>query len=192
LFGACLCVACADPEVQDAEPTERSAIEQSAGLVEQPEHFDWSGHYLLALSTVLAPEQPLLFAIDAQVASDLALVDLHVQPLTPDAVGDSRSPTGDPFDLDDVPYAEDGTFEVDLGEVSVAGSANPITGTDIAAQVQLHASTYRAADEVPQHFCGDATGMVSQPIPLDLQRSTFGAVLTEEDKEAKPMLRCPE
>jgi hypothetical protein len=183
-------IACADPEAQDGDVSEPSAVVHGGGL-EAAEHFDWSGHYLLALSTVLAPDDPLLFAVDAEVASDLALVDLRVQALTTDAASEPRSHAGDPFSLDDVPYAEDGTFEVDLGDVAVLGSANPITGTDITAQVKLRASTYRAAGDVPQHFCGEVSGMVSKPIPLDLERSTFGAVLTEDEKQAEPMLRCP-
>jgi hypothetical protein len=32
---------------------------------------------------------------------------------------------------------------------------------------------------------------VTQPVPLDVEGSTFGAVLTEDEKEAEPMLRCP-
>jgi hypothetical protein len=193
LLGACLSVAaCADPEAQDVDFDERNGVVHGAGSsVQVAEHFDWSGHYLLALSTVLAPDHPLLFAVDSKVADDLALVDLRVQALTTDADGEPRTHAGDPFDLNDVRYSEDGTFEVDLGDVAVLGRANPITGSDITAQVQLRGSTYRAAEDVPQHFCGDVNGRVSQPIPLDLERSTFGAVLTEDEKQAEPMLRCP-
>jgi hypothetical protein len=111
LLSACLGVACAEPEARDVDFNERSA-----GLVEPADRFDWSGLYLLALSTVLAPEEPVLFGVHSEVSSDLALVSLHVQPLTTDADSDPRSPLGDPFSLNDIPYSEDGTFEVDLGE----------------------------------------------------------------------------
>lgn len=190
-LGACLSVACADSELQTDDFDEGNTVERGAGLVEPGDHFDWSGHYLLALSTVLAPDRPLLFAVDAQVASDLTLVNLRVQPLTTDLDGDPRAPAGDPFDLNDIPYAEDGTFQADLGDVGVFGRANPITGSDIEAQVQLQGSTYQAEGDTPQHFCGEASGMVSQPVMLNLENSTFGAVLTENEKETEPMLRCP-
>ncbi len=193
LLGACLGFACVDPEERYDDFNERTASMRGrdSGMGESTERFDWSGRYLLALSTVLAPDQPLLFAVDAEVASDLTLVDLRFQALTTNMDSEQRTPVGEPFSVEDVTYSEEGTFEADLGQVTVPGRANPITGSDIVAQVQLRASAYEGAAELPQHFCGDASGMVSQPVSLDLTGSTFGAVLTEDERAAEPMLRCP-
>jgi hypothetical protein len=192
LLGACLGSACVDPKGRYDDFNERTASMRSrdSGMGESTSRFDWSGSYLLALSTVLAADSPLLFVVDAEVASDLTSAALRVQPLTTNMDSEPRTPVGEAFTVKDVTYSEDGTFEADLGEVAVPGRANPITGSDIVAQVQLRASAHEAGD-IPQHFCGEATGMVSQPISLDLTGSTFGAVLTDDVKAAEPMLRCP-
>jgi hypothetical protein len=53
----------------------------------------------------------------------------------------------------------------------VTGMANPITGSDIVATLAL--------DGVIQSedlFCGSVTGMVTQPLMLDLMGSTFAGV----------------
>jgi hypothetical protein len=98
---------------------------------------------------------------------------------------------GDALEVADIEYEEDGTFSADLGDVSVPGRANPITGSDIVANVQLTASTRAAADDQPDVFCGQVTGMVTAPIKLDLSGSSFGAVATDDEASSDPLLRCP-
>jgi hypothetical protein len=194
LLGAWLGCACVDPEARYADFNERTSGMRGSdgGTVEPTERFDWSGRYLLALSTVLGPDQPLLFAVDAEVSSDLSTIDLGFQSLTTSQDSQPRTPIGDPFRVDYLPYPEDGTFSADLGEVTVPGRANPITGSDIVAQVQLLASARMGDDELPQHFCGEVSGMVIRPVPFDLAGSTFGAVLTDDEQNTEPVLRCPQ
>lgn len=197
-FAALLLVAassagCVDPEQRYEDFIERTAEirTRDAGSMEPSDRFDWSGHYLLALSTTLAPDSPLLFSVDAEISDDLTRIGLQLQPLTTDADDEPRTAIGDPFEVTDIAYEEDGTFSADLGDVSVPGRANPITGSDIVANVQLTARTRAAADDQPAVFCGQVAGMVTEPIELDLAGSSFGAVRTDDEQSTDPLLRCP-
>jgi hypothetical protein len=191
-LAALTCAGCVDPQGRYDDFIERTADlrNRDSGPMEPSDRFDWSGRYLLALSTTLAPDTPLLFAAEAEVSSDLSSVALQLQPLTSDQDDEPRMPIGERFGVSDVPYEEDGTFDADLGDISVPGRANPITGSDIVANVQLAASTRAAADDLPVVFCGQVTGMVVEPIALDLAGSSFGAVQTEDERAAEPLLRC--
>ena len=193
LLGPSSLSACVDPGDRYDAFLERTAEmrNRDSGMVEPTDRFDWSGRYLLALSTVLAPDQPLLFAVEAEVSSDLSLIDLQLQPLATDGDEEPRTAIGDSFGVNDIPYEMDGSFSADLGEVTVPGRANPITGSEIVASVQLSASTRAGDDDNADLFCGQVTGMVIQPLSYDLAGSTFGAVLTDDAQNAAPQLRCP-
>jgi hypothetical protein len=186
---------CVDPDGRYDDFIERTANmrrAEDAGGVEPRERFDFSGQYLLALSTTIAPGQPILFACEVSVAADLETFDLSMQALTTDGDAAPRTPTGDSLDVDAVPYAEDGSFEADLGEVTVPGDANPISGSDIVATVAIAATAHPMTDELPMHFCGEATGMATVPLELDLAGSTLGAVEVESFTDAEPLAECPE
>jgi hypothetical protein len=184
---------CVDPDGRYDAFIERTADMrrgEDAGRVEPGERFDFSGQYLLALSTTIAPGQPILFACDVSVAADLETLELSIQALTTDADPAPRTETGDPLEVAAVPYAEDGSFDADLGEVTVPGNANPISGSDIVATVAITATAH-PMNELPMYFCGDATGMATVPLELDLAGSTLGAVETESFTDAEPLAACP-
>jgi hypothetical protein len=186
---------CVDPQERYDAFLERSAAmrgqHHDAGMVEPSDRFDFSGRYLLALSTTLAPGQPILLACDVAVAADLETLELTVQPLTTDANDTPRVPTGDSLVVSDVPYAQDGSFSADLGEVTVPGAANPISGSDIVATVAITATAYPMSAELPAHFCGEATGMVSVPLALDLAGSTITALEADDFTAVEPLTQCP-
>ena len=94
-------------------------------------------------------------------------------PLSTDADAIPREPVGDRVDVAAVPYREDGSFAADLGEVTVPGRANPISGTDIVATVVIEVSALPKKDDLPVRFCGSVSGMVSVPLPLDLAGSSI-------------------
>lgn len=195
LWGACVlwlaAGSCADPTARYDAFIERTADmrELDAGMNDGGERFDWSGRYLLALATSLSPAQPILFAVDASVTSDLAQVDLAIHALTTEADAEPRTPVGDDIGVTGVAYAVDGSFVADLGEVTIPGSANPISGSDIVATVQLQGRTLTNGEQADA-FCGQVTGMVMSPVMFDLAGSTFGAVESPQ-LDATPLLRCP-
>jgi hypothetical protein len=170
--------------------TEAQRASEDSGVASS-ERVDFSGDYLLALSTVVAPDAPILFATRVQVAEDLTQIDLELQPLTTDDAAPAREPVGASIVANGVPYAEDGTFEADLGTVQVAGAANPITGSDITANVRIVGVAQPTDGGGVYFFCGDAFGMVTVPLSLDLAGSSFGAVATTDPANAEPLLSCP-
>ena len=185
---------CVDPQARYDAFLERSAAMRGrdAGMTEPGERFDFSGRYLLALSTTLAPGQPILFSCDVSVAEDLSTLELSLQPLATDGDEMPRAAVGEALAVGPVPYAEDGAFSADLGEVTVPGRANPISGSDIVADVVIAASAFAMTAELPTHFCGQATGMVSVPLALDLAGSTIGAVSATSFGDIEPLAGCPD
>ena len=127
--------------------------------------------------------------------TDEALLNLSLQPLSLD-VGETESPrmpVGSPIEVNGIEVDPEGAFEVALGEVSLPGAANPISGSDIVAQLSLRG---KVLDE--NTICGEVEGMIQQPItaPFDYSNSTFGAVRLAEGEEfpafEEMLLACPE
>jgi hypothetical protein len=184
---------CVDPQGRYDAFIERTADMrgQDAAMGATAERFDFSGQYLLGLSTTLAVGVPILFDCNVTVAADLETLDLSIQPLTTDADGTPRVPTGESVTAAGVPYAEDGSFTADLGEVTVPGNANPISGADIVASVVITASAFPMTAELPTYFCGQVMGMVTVPLAVALAGSTIGAVQATSFTDAEPLLSCP-
>lgn len=143
---------------------------------------DFSGRYLLAITTPLLAT-PLLFDTTVEVDADFK-VKFSFQPLKTDTDPtmasaprtDARAPIGDPIVVEDVQLNPDGSFVVDLVDAAVAGSANPISGGDIVATLQLTGYVTSATS-----FCGSVSGGATEPTPVALDGSTFGTVLIEVD-----------
>lgn len=136
---------------------------------------DINGEFLLALAAVIAPETPLQFytTVVFTPSPEGGTVTLSLQPLSLDVLGTTmpREPVGDPLELGPVDVTAAGTFELPIADpVMVTGAANPITGSDIVATLNLTASIQ--SEDI---FCGTVTGMVTAPLMLDLLGSTFAA-----------------
>jgi hypothetical protein len=137
---------------------------------------DVTGDFLFALAAVIDPAHPLQFyaTVTFTPAPEGGTLDMQLQPLSLEQGGTTmpRQPVGDVLPLMGVPVDASGGFMVSIDQpVMVTGMANPITGSDIVATLAL--------DGVIQSediFCGTVTGMVTQPLMLDLMGSTFAAV----------------
>lgn len=137
---------------------------------------DVNGDFLLALAAVIAPETPLQFyaTVTFTPSTDGGMLQMNLQPLSLDVLATTvpRQPVGDSLELQAVPVNATGGFELPITEpVMVTGMANPITGSDIVATLNL-SGTIQSEDL----FCGTVTGMVTAPLMLDLTGSTFAAV----------------
>lgn len=137
---------------------------------------DINGDFLLALGAVIAPETPLQFyaTVTFTPSADGGMVAMLLQPLSLDPLATTvpRVPVGDALSVGPVPVTAAGSFELPIQEpVMVSGMANPITGSDIVATLNLSASI-----QSEDLFCGTVTGMVTAPLMLDLTGSTFAAV----------------
>jgi hypothetical protein len=134
-----------------------------------------SGMFLLAIDTVINPGLPLQYRVETKAT--VTDIELVLQPLSLNQ-GETilpREPVGEALVASAIPVV-DGAFEIDLGEVMIPGEANPITGSDIVAEVVLHGMFVS-----PDAYCGTVTGTVIAPIQAPLDGSTFGAQIVEPD-----------
>lgn len=178
---------CVDPAKRLDEFYERS---EPFRIVVQPGEcsgrFDMSGSYLFALATVVNPAAPILFEADYDIdtgAEPWALT-LTLQPLS----FTDRSEVG-PALIASGTIAEGGTFEVDFGEVTILGAANPVVpGVDATATLLVQGCTNSAS-----FSCGAIDGAIISPAQLPLTGSTYGAVAVDDDLATKePVSACPE
>lgn len=148
------------------------------------------GEYLLAVSTVIAPAQPLQFIATNELigAPGQQTLRTALQPLALDLgqVTTPRTPVGEPLVFAGIPVV-DGIFKVDLGVVTVSGAANPITGSDITAQLALVGEFVG-----PDFYCGTVDGDLLMPLMASLTGSTFAAVRIADpgDLPAEVTLDC--
>lgn len=156
------------------------AIADSGGV----QNVEIEGLYLFGLSTFLRPDFPILFGatitlVPAAEPTDAkaATMTLVLQPLyckneggaTPNC---TREKVGEPLEDFVFDIAQDGRFSADLGEVTVGGDSNPVSGRDIKARLILKGF-------VREHeICGGVEGEVLLPIqaPLTVDANRFGTV----------------
>ncbi|MFZ6180785.1 hypothetical protein [Nannocystis pusilla] len=136
------------------------------------------GEYLFVVSTVIAPALPIQFIATNELigAPGQQTMRTALQPLALDQgkVTTLRTLVGEPLVFAGIPVV-DGIFKVDLGLVAVSGAANPITGSDITAQLVL------AGEFVgPDFYCGTVEGDLLSPLMSSLSGSTFAAVRIDD------------
>ena len=148
------------------------------------EAVDASGSYVLAINTTLSPGTPLLFKSDVVVDLEASTIKMTIYPISVDG-----EVLPDAIDRDPVPLNADGTFTLPFGEVDVTGNANPVSGSDIKANLTLVGRL--RSDEF---FCGELEGQLIFPTMFDLAGSTIGSVkLADANADVSsitPVLEC--
>ncbi len=198
---------CPDPDARYDEFLERSQAERSKdapdfGPGETSDRTDISGRYFFALATELDEGKPLLFQADItidQTNDPDWTIEMQLTAL--------RSWCGDAFCAEDdptrrellmplianpgpVPYAEDGTFEIDFGEITAPGGVNAISGAEIKANLTLFGQTQPTGT-----VCGQVAGSLTDPFPFTLRReaNNFGTVAAPDGTDfnsLSPVGRC--
>lgn len=156
---------------------------------------DVTGTFLFALDTVASPGLPLQFIATVTFAAEGAggTLGMDLQPLAlmQGSSTDPRTPAGEVIEVPGIAVDESGGFMVALGVLEVTGAANPITQSDIKADVSLSGGIQSV-----DLFCGTVDGMVSEPTDIPLRGSTFAAQRIEATDPAslptEVLLRCPE
>lgn len=156
------------------------AIADSGGL----QNVEFEGLYLFGLSTFLRPDFPILFGATVELEPAASPTDekagtitLTLQPLYCKNEGGAmpnctREKVGNPLTPFKFDVSQDGRFSGDLGEVTVGGDSNPVSGRDIKARLILKGF-------VREHeICGGVEGDVLLPIqaPLTADANRFGTV----------------
>jgi len=150
-----------------------------------PAQADISGQFLLAVSTIIAPDLPMQFIATNTVTTDEmgnTFLEACLQPLSlmQGKVNVPREPIGDPLCYEGLPIV-DGEFDIDAGVVMVTGMANPVTGGEIVATLKMIGSIIDA-----DFYCGAIEGAVMSPLEADLKGSTFAAVRLEDPAVLPP------
>lgn len=146
---------------------------------------DINGVFLVAIDTSVSPGLPLQFLGEVTAEIDPmgdGTISVVFQPLSLDAgsTTEPREEVGDSISIDaDVTAA---SFTITFGETMVTGAANPITGSDILADIALVGSI-RNADA----WCGTVEGEVLSPIQVGLEDSTFAAMRLA-DRSERPLM----
>lgn len=154
-----------------------------------------TGSWLLAMSTTIDADLPLLFAMDVAVEPGASRGTLTIQSLASDfeAGGETpregaRTPVGDTVVVPDVALV-DGRFEIALDEVTLPAEANLIIALPIRVVASMSGAVMRRAEEIV--LCGTLSGKVLSPLPLDLAGSTFGAIQADDFTSAEVLAGCP-
>ncbi|MFV8751012.1 hypothetical protein ACNOYE_10745 [Nannocystaceae bacterium ST9] len=171
----------------DTDPATSAEIDGDEGpLADLPpgdtsnECEELSGLYLFALETSLGPDVPLEFLLTIDMFGCTAILEFQPLSLDMGSQTEPREPVGEPLVFTDVSFDAVGHFTLDMGEVMVTGAANPITGSDIEAELALDGHVVHV-----DAICGTASGTLTSPLQADLAGSSFAA-LRVTDPELLP------
>ncbi|MCB9507720.1 MAG: hypothetical protein H6698_04020 [Myxococcales bacterium] len=145
-----------------------------------------SGDYLCALSANVAREKPLYLLIDFTL--DAGTLTAVAQPVEIDILesGDPnpnrRLPAGGTLPTLDVPFGEDGSFELAWNDVTIVGAANPLTFRDIGGSFILTGRFYD--DNIAYGTMG---GEVTSPTTVPLGGSKFACQRTDDAPSLDPV-----
>ncbi|HWB75153.1 MAG TPA: hypothetical protein VG755_09355 [Nannocystaceae bacterium] len=139
------------------------------------------GEQLFAIALVVDPAHPLQWLAEVR-QTDLSrgaslTVELHSLSLDPGATTTPRALVGSPNFFEGT-FASDGSFAIELPEITVVGAANPITGSDLTLQLVLEGVVM---DD--QLWCGRVSGSITSPLMLDLTGSTFAGTPAYEGSQ---------
>lgn len=167
---------CADPEGDYEAFNERAAkvagLEQPAGDCETPlpAPGEADGDFLMALSAKINPTKPIMFIARLTTAASATGegldLSMNIQPLS---AADRKTPVGTAVDVGPFPVGADAKFVADLPPLEVTGEANPLTGSDIQADVALSGNLCSPGEFI----CGEVTGEAIASITVKLDGSTF-------------------
>jgi len=188
--------ACVDPKNRFDEFNDRVV---DAGQVDRDGGgglFEIDGEFLLSISVVIAPDNTVRFIAtsDINIEGGAGTLTLSFQPLKVDQcqpTGNGGTEVGDPLAANDLGVDAAGVFQLTHDGASVDGKANPISCSEIVADLVL--------DGVIQSedlFCGDVSGQAHQPLDISLDGSTFGAIRIEPGTRGdanlpEPVTSCP-
>lgn len=201
-FGVVL-AACADPEARFNEFVEREesarmdeapgAPAPDGGTFVLPTPAQSAGNFLLAISTRLGPTKPVvsLLEVEAEDVDGRLELRLRYRPL---AASDRKTPVGEVNAWQTVLVNPDGTYQAPSIHVVTPGTANPIDGSMIEADLSLSGRPVAnvEAGKTVDFLCGDVTGtLVAYGLPLPLAGSTFTATrITDPDHYPPVTIDC--
>jgi hypothetical protein len=194
-----LSMSCADPSARfdefverDDQAREKQGPEPDAGGPSEgfvlPTAEQSRGTFLLAISTPLGPTQPVVSLLEVEADDKDGKLELRLR-YKPLAAADRKTPVGDFNDWQTILVNADGTFKGETFHASTPGSANPLGGTPLEADLSLQgkpASNVKPGETV-DFLCGDVTGTVFVGLALPLAGSTFTAARIKDPANYPPV-----
>lgn len=125
------------------------------------------GEYLFALVAKQSPGKPAPLKATLTTADGAAGLEfsLSMQPLNAD---DRVSEVGSVFTLGPFAVNGDGTFDADWGTISVPPETNPLTASELVAEVRISGKLCPG-----DFFCGPANGDIVMPAPINIDGSDW-------------------
>ncbi len=159
-----------EPDTSSSEGTGSSGL-TSVGVTTGAPSTD--GEFFLAIyANPVAPTTPFQFVADVKAGDGQVVMLLTPLSLDIASVDSPREPVPPPFEVSG-PIDSDGLFTIEIPNLSIPGSTNPVTGSDIEASATLEAVLEM------DRFCGRVSGMITVPAKIDLAGSTLEAVRIE-------------
>ena len=164
----------AEERGETSSGTEAGSAGEEVSMITEIE----SGRFWLGLAPILDPVNPMAFVteINFEIAEDGSMGRILSMSLDPMTCEDRSVSAEGLIDFTEgADFNMDGSFVVDLGERTVPGAANCISGSPILANIVMHGAITSS-----DTLCGTVTGELFQPFAFDLEGSTFAAIRLEE------------
>ncbi len=191
LLASLLATGCAS-ESDDKQGDDKGDPQQSQPFI-APEVL--TGSYLLVVSTTIAPRIPVMYEaeLEAELNGEELALRLRQRPLSK---LDRKTPVGPWTDWVDGRVDAQGHFDSGTLELVIPADANALTGLDTLVEIALSAWLPAQTADAPADFlCGEVTGRIVGPIPLDdLSGSTFTVMrvtdLEQPETFPEPEINC--
>lgn len=159
------------------DPDGGSGCEAARADLPPPEAL--SGTYLLVVSTPLDRQKPFVYRLELTASGDGAMyqITMREQPLS---AADRMTPIGEMGPGQSFAVAPSGCFMSASTRFVIPAPANPIIPLQAMADLAFSGSVADAQREpggagLVTFWCGQVSGMVTQPIPMSVDGSTFTA-----------------
>lgn len=151
-----------------------------------------SGSYLLVVSTPLDRQRPFVYRLEVTASGDGTMyqITMREQPLS---ATDRKTPIGPMGAGQTFTVAPSGCFQSASTRFVIPAQANPIIPLQAMADLAFSgtvSSAIREADGVrPVSFwCGEVNGMVTEPLPMRVDGSTFTATRIVDPASLPPVV----
>lgn len=167
--------------------TSSSSSSGAGGGCAAPAAGELDGSYVFALSASIDPPNPVLFDALITTAEGADGLELSFVLQALDAK-DRKTIVGAKINLGPFAVNADGSFDADFPPLDVVGAANPISGSDLSADVTINGTVCRADGVI----CGALNGNVTKPADIALDGSAFAIapLAAPGVYPAQPILNC--
>jgi hypothetical protein len=151
------------------------------------------GRYYFTFRPSVASDTPILALFDITPRAPAANGDLEADVVfKPVALADGKTPVG-MASPGVMKLKADGSFRIDEFAIFIAGAADAVVpDTDLKAVANLSGTVCGDGEKPLASFCGTTLGELTDPVTVNLDGSTFGALRLSGDTIPEPAGSCAE